>query len=295
MRTPFPFLAIASLISLCTVAHAEMAAVAPPTLVSGAISGAKITIGSGVASPTIVFKYTAPGTLVAWQFTFTSPHGTSRIFSSATVQAPYAYFGFLPPAGTSGTLEFSDEAYPFSLYAEAGTWKLTSAALVDLAGNLSVYTGASLAKLFPSLALTVVNAGKQDFAPPVISSGKLLNLVVSLSSPLPYLGAFVTLSDNLSGAIQGGFVLTMPDGKPYYGYFPSAYDAIGVVAPGTYGLGPIIKGGFQFGDGIVPGSPTGKWTIAGYQVCDVAGNCVTDTNSADVLKLFGTTSFSVTK
>jgi hypothetical protein len=295
MRMPLPRLAFASVACLFTVAHAEVAAVAPPTLVSGAISGAKITIGSGIASPTIVFKYTAPGTLIAWSFTFTSPHGTYRYLAQATVQAPSGYFGFLPPAGTSGTIEFSDEAYPFSLYAEAGTWKLTSAGLVDLAGNVSIYTGGALAKLFPSLALTVVNAGKQDFVPPVVASGKLLNLVVSLSSPLPYLGAFVTLTDNLSGAIIGGFYLTQPDGKPYYGYFPPAYDAIAPAVPGTSGPGPVTAGGFQFGDQIAPGSPTGKWTIAGYQVCDVAGNCAKDTNSADVLKLFGTTSFVVTK
>jgi hypothetical protein len=39
---------------------------------------------------------------------------------------------------------------------------------------------------------------------------------------------------------------------------------------------------------------TGQWTIQQLGVCDIAGNCLYDTNSADIQSLFGTTTFKVT-
>jgi hypothetical protein len=280
------------LIGAGAACSAARAAVAPPALVSGEVSGNAVTIGSSIDSPTIKFAFTAPGTLVGYSFTFTAPHGAIYTIGGGTVQANFGFGGYLPPAGTSGTIFFSQTYNPMSLYAEAGKWNLTSAVLADAAGNTTHYTAAQLAAVFSSVALTVKNAGPQDFVPPVISAGKLLNRIVSLSSPFPYLGVQMTVTDNLSGAVEGSLFLNLPDGKPYLGFF--AGDPLSQ-GSGTYGPAPVKKGAYQFGAGIVAGSPTGTWTITGYQVCDYAGNCVTDMNSADVEKLFGTTHITVTK
>jgi hypothetical protein len=126
---------------------------------------------------------------------------------------------------------------------------------------------------------------------PTISSGVLLNHTVSLGGVLPYLGVQVTVSDNLSGVISGQLYLNMPDGQPYRGLFPDAYP---VIETGTYGPLPVTSGSFQFGDGFGPGLPTGTWTITGYQICDVANNCLTDTKAADVMALFRTNTITVT-
>ncbi len=283
---------LALLVGAIVPAEAAIAAVAPPALVSGEVSGNTVTIGSSVDSPTIKFAFTAPGTLVGYGFTFTAPHGATYTIGGGTVQANFGFPSYLPPAGTSGTISFSETYAPMSHYAEAGKWLLTGAVLTDAAGNTTHYTAAQLATVFSSVALTVKNAGLQDFAPPVISAGKLLNKIVSLSSPLPYVGVQVTVTDNLSGAVEGGLFLNLPDGKPYPGFFGGDPLSSG---SGTYGPTPVKKGAYQFGDNIVAGSPIGTWTITGYQVCDYANNCVTDMKSADVEKLFGTTHITVTK
>ena len=267
------------------------AAIAAPALSSGKITVAAVTAGTPVASPTIEFKYRAPATLIAWSFTFTAPHGATYALGGATVQASANYFGYHAPAGTAGTLTISNKAAPLSLYAEAGNWSLTAATLVDRAGDATSYTGTQLASLFPSLVMAVSNPGAQDTAPPVVTAGKLLNKTVSLSSKLPYLGAEVMLTDDLSGAYQGGLYLNTPGGQPYKGLFPTAFPGS---SNGTAGPLPVTKGKFQFGPGFGTDAPTGTWTITGYYICDLANNCVVDMNQADVVKLFGTSSFSVT-
>jgi hypothetical protein len=257
-----------------------------PTLLAGYISDADVAIGTPEEAPTITFAFTASGTLVSWSFVFTAPHGETLQLAGATVQAA----GDLPPAGTFGTINCQN-AYLFSRYAEAGTWRMTAAYLLDATGNITIYDEAQLASLFPSLILNVSNANPQDFVAPTVSAGVLLNRTVSLSGVFPYVGAQVAVSDNLSGVIGGQLYLNMPNGQPYRGLFPDAYP---VVETGTYGPLPVTRGSFQFGDGFGPNAPTGIWTITGYQLCDVANNCLTDTKAANVLALFGTNTITVT-
>jgi hypothetical protein len=263
-------------------------AVTPPALTAGKITGDAIAIATPVASPTIKFSYTAPGTLVSWSFTFTSPHGQTHGLYGSTVQAPGEFAGYAVPAGTSGTITFSQETYPFSLYAEGGTWMLTGAALTDLAGNTTTYTAAELAGLFPKLALTVTTALTPDITPPTVSAGKILNKTVSVSGPYPYVGAQVTAMDNLSGAYSGQLYLLMPDGQPWGGFYNDPAET------GTYGPQPVTNGTLQFGEALTPSAPAGTWTIAGYQVCDAAGNCLTVMGAAGVKSLFHTTTITVT-
>jgi hypothetical protein len=39
---------------------------------------------------------------------------------------------------------------------------------------------------------------------------------------------------------------------------------------------------------------TGTWNMINYQICDVALNCLSDDNPADIRKLFGTTHSQLT-
>jgi hypothetical protein len=265
---------------------AAEAAAAPPMLLAGYISGANVGVGTPAAAPIITFAFTAPGTIASWQFIFTAPHGELLSLGCTTVQAG----GLRPPAGTFGTISCQKPDW-ISLYAEAGTWRMTAAYLLDIAGNITIYDEAQLASLFPSLTLNVSNTGPQDYVAPTVSAGTLLNRTVSRSGVFPYVGVQVTVSDNLSGVIGGQLYLNMPNGQPYRGLYPSAYP---VIETGTYGPLPVTSGSFQFGEGFGPNVPTGTWTITGYQVCDVANNCLTDTKAADVLALFGTNTITVT-
>ena len=259
--------------------YAAQPPVGAPVLVAGTISVAAINVATPVNKPTITFSYSAPATLVAWGFTFTAPHGAMRGLGAATVMAPALDYGFTRPKAPRGRLCQTPGLH--LACSRKQDWTLTSASLTDAAGTTTTYNQTQLAALFPSLALTVSNSGKQSIVPPTISVGKLLNTTVRLSSPLPYVGAQVTVTSSVAGAYSGQLYLTMPNGQPYVNF-------------GTTGPAPVSKGAFQFGDNIAAGSPTGTWMIAGYQVCDIVGNCLTDKIPADVTKLFGRSTFTVT-
>jgi hypothetical protein len=46
-----------------------------------------------------------------------------------------------------------------------------------------------------------------------------------------------------------------------------------------------------FGDQTI----TGQWSIAGFGICDVARNCMSDYDATDIKALFGTTTVKVTQ
>lgn len=248
-----------------------------PVIVSGKILTPALNVTTAPAAPQISVKFeTGPAGLSYIQAYFVSD--TSGQVRYATYYAPGDVDA---PSPTKGTLKIEQPVGgALSLYSAAGSWTLASLTIQDAAGNYTSYSGSDLASLFPGLNITVANSGTPDTQNPVITAGKILTPTVKLSSAYPSFRTQLTVSDNLSGVASvcvyvqepgsgGGFC---DDGTP-----PS----------------PLLSGTVQ-GDTILKGDPPGTWTIFGYQICDVAGNCVFDTSPSDMQALFGTTTFTVT-
>jgi hypothetical protein len=91
----------------------------------------------------------------------------------------------------------------------------------------------------------------------------------------------LTGTDNVSGLFLALVVIVPPGSQ--FGYVEIVPNPI-----------PTRSGKIKAYSPVYSGQPTGSWAISGYELCDVAGNCLTDTNASDVQALFGTTSFTVT-
>jgi hypothetical protein len=246
---------------------------AAPTLVSGKLVTTTLATTAQPATPTIKFKYSAPGLYNYAYFEFYSPSG--QIFIVAYAAAL--------PSSASGTVTFEDPLEYLSLYAEPGAWTLSEATIVDGSFNYTSYNATQLASLFPSVKLKVTNSGVVDYTPPTISSGKIKTKKVSLKSAFPYFEAYLNATDNASG-VAFPIVFISPPGSD----FGLSYD---VVVPL-----PKLKGTFLSATPVTAFSPTptGTWTIVGYGAADAALNYFEDLTAADVQKLFGTTTFEVT-
>jgi hypothetical protein len=233
-----------------------------------------VSVLVGAASPAFRIRFNAPGYYDENQLGFTGPSGQSIGFG---------YFIAPPGAEKTGTITFDGAGQPLSVYTQPGVWTLTYANIIDLAGNETVYnTAEQLDALFPSRTLTIVNPGRFDNTPPVVSSGKILTPSVSLSSADPFFGVALNATDDLSGISYMTIYLSEPGGAAYTGNTT-------VSAPTQMLAGSVVAGAL-----LAPGLPTGTWTMTGYQVCDSTNNCLTQTNPATLQQQLGTTSFTVT-
>jgi hypothetical protein len=249
--------------------------VAPPTIVSGKILTPSISVAVAPATPAMTFKFSAAGYFNYAYFFFTGPSGQMLNFG----------YGVAPPgAETAGTITFANAGSPLSIYTQPGIWKMTSAYIVDLAGNQTNYTQSQLAALFPSLTLTIANPNPVDLIAPVVSSGKIETPTISLSSATPFVKVALTATDNLSGIYSTYLSLTEPGGVAYPG---NAF----VIQPTQTKAQTAIAGALLSATGL----PTGTWTISSYTICDVAQNCLTQSNAATLKQQLGATTFTVTK
>jgi hypothetical protein len=242
-----------------------------PTISAGAVLTDALIVGVANSLPTLRFTYqAATNGLNSASFTFTSPNGAATETYSYN---PRKY-------ETGGTVTFSPDSHAPS-YVQPGDWPLTSAIIVDNQYNYTQYTQAQLAVLFPKPYLHIANHGPVDITPPVVTAGKILTPTVHLSSsPFPTFKASLTGTDNLSG-IAFGLVVIQAPGSGF-----GQVELIPADIPTTAGT---VTSYAQF----YSGQPTGTWSITAYEMCDVAGNCVTDTSASDITTLFGTNTFTV--
>jgi hypothetical protein len=244
-------------------------AIGPLAILSGRIVTPVLNVYKAPATPGVRFKFDAPFAAALVNFGFVSPSG----------QTYYAaYFAYAPNA-THGTLDAQYVYLPLSPYAEAGTWTLTSARIIDYHDNEVDYDAAQLASMFPSTTMTVVNDKTSDNVAPTVSAGHILTRVVHAAKPSALFGISFTVADNLSGVSEFLFNLQAPDGSGPYTAF-------------ALGEPPVLNGSKSVYMDMT-GQQPGTWTITGYQFFDVAGNTLTDNNSADVIKLLGTNKFKV--
>jgi hypothetical protein len=246
--------------------------VAPPAITAAKILTPSVSVRTAPGYGLFSFTFNAPGYYNYNNFVFTGPSG----------QEVVAGYAISPPgAEKTGSIVFFN---PFSIYTQPGTWTLTLAQIGDLSGNVTNYTGAQLAALFPSLTLKIVNTGPYGRTPPTVTSGKIETPKVSLSSASPFFRATLAATDDLSGVEASYIYLNEPDGTAYPGFT--------LLLQTTQGLKVNAEAGALLN---TPGLPTGTWSITGYSVCNVAGNCITVTDTATLKQQFGTTTFDVVK
>ncbi|MDE8344010.1 MAG: hypothetical protein POG24_09345 [Acidocella sp.] len=251
-------------------AHPGQASVNPPQLVAGTVLSPTNAVGKPASVPVLSFSYLSPAGLNGVSFVFSAPAG------GASNNVNYYQGSF----AQSGTITFSGNAAA-PLYSAPGTWVLTQAFVSDLAGNFTQYDQAQLATLFKHSSYTLINNGPVDTTPPVVTAGTLVTPSVSLSAPYPQFVATLTGTDNLSG-LGTGYVYIQAPGAPYS------------LTTTSYFSFPVKSGTLSATVPIFAGSVTGTYTISGYELCDVVGNCFSDQTPADIVKLFGTNTFTVT-
>jgi hypothetical protein len=254
--------------------HAQTpdAASEDPTISAGAVVKGTLVVGQATSIPALKFTYqAATNGLNSVSFTFTSPNGADSL---SYTYNPRAY-------AKGGTVVFTPDSHaPF--YTQPGKWMLTSAIIVDNQYNYTQYTQAQLAAMFTAPYVTVVNSGPVDITPPVVTAGEILTPKVSLSSVLPIFRASLTGTDDVSGIAFGLVIITAPG---------SSFGQVDLVpAPYVKTAETVISYAPFY-----PGQPAGTWSITGYEICDIAQNCLTDTSATDIQNLFGTTTFTVTK
>jgi hypothetical protein len=252
---------------------------AAPAIIAGKLLTPNLNVAIAPAAPEISVKFQAAAGLSVITACIASNTTTQQICFS--YQAPYG-----PKAPTEGNLKVEQ---PFgvglgdgslTLYSAPGAWSLSFLSITDMSGASVDYDQSQIATLFPGgSTINVTNSGTPDTSPPVLLAGKVLTRIVKLSSAYPGFGADLTVSDNLSGIGITCVVVSDPDGNEYYcdeNLPPSPHSR--EVHAGTY---------------IGASAATGAYTITSYFVCDVAGNCLFDSNSADIQSLFGATTFKV--
>lgn len=242
-----------------------------PEITGGSVISTTLTVGVAGSIPDVKIGYkTGPSGLEGVTLVFVSPNGNESLAVSYSPQ----------DLSTHGTVEVQQPGTP-PYYTQPGQWQLVAAYMADYAGDFVSYTQAQLAALFPVPYITFVNNGPVDITPPTVTSGAILTPTVSLSSPVPVFEATLTGMDDVSGLYQ-----------PYVGVEPpgGSYSQVDQ-APMPF---PLLKGTGTAYSTLFTGQPTGTWSIAFYAFCDLAGNCLSDTNAQDVQNLFGTTTFQVT-
>jgi hypothetical protein len=251
------------------------ATAAPPSISGGAVTAATLTAGQPGQYPSISFSYQANAGLASVSFVFTGPqakHTTGDVYNFADLYES----GYV----TGGTISFASISQ-LSPWSQPGTWTLSAIKITDLAGASTIYTAAQVAALFTAKTYKVVNTGPSDGIPPKILGGRLPSPTVSLSAKFPLLTAAIHASDAGSG-IWIAYIVFQPPGQSF-----TEYEDVPVALPVTRGW---INADTVFASYDSPGT----YTIVGYGVCDFAQNCTTSTSDADVIKLFGTDSFTLT-
>jgi hypothetical protein len=257
------------------LATGHVAGAAAPAITAGKLLTPNLNVVKPPAAPEITLTYQAAAGLAVIGGCFTSNTSSQEICLQYFLPPG-------PPAPTGGNVTLErpgGEGGSLSLYSAAGAWTLTDLYINDLSGANAVYNQSEIASLFTGgSTFEVTNNGSPDTADPVITAAKVLTPTVRLSSANPAFGAQLTISDNLSGVGEICIDVADPHGNEY----SCGYDIPPSPRSGAVDTGTSIAGG-----------PAGTWTILDYDVCDVASNCVYDSNPSDIQSLFGTTTFRV--
>ena len=266
----------------------------PPTITSGTMLVQSLDVTKPPAAPKVklVFQTGNSGISSVYLYFYPASANGQQLYLSHSVT-----YHSLPVTQGTWTLQDVGDGYgsgAFNPYSSAGKWLLTSAYIYDQAGHYTSYGQAQLATAFGCsgstgcITVKVTNGGTPDVTAPVITAGKILTPQVSLSATSPTFAADLTLSDDVSG-VRYTSVRVCPPGT-----------TSGCVSYTNYTTSPFRNGKNTNYDWVCGGTghcnttPTGHWTIYSFGTCDVAGNCVYDSDTTDILNLFGTTTFKVT-
>ena len=261
--------------------HAQSPAVVTPAITAGKLITTQLNVGDPPAAPIVSISYsTGAAGLCSINMSFSS--ATSAQSLSVYYSTPYK-----APPQTQGTVKIQQVGWAFGTgafnpYSAAGNWHLTAASISDCAGNYATYDSAHLAPLFNTLKLKLINNRKPDTAAPVVTAGTILTPKVSLSSASPTFRAQLAVSDNVSGLSYILITVCPPSGSGGSCWVSNTHPPM-----------PLRSGNAKSYT-YIGSAITGQWTIQQFGVCDIASNCIYDTNSADIVALFGTNTFKVT-
>ena len=174
-------------------ALAAAVAVAP---FCGALAGAPVVASGKIGSTVHIPQQLSPkvtldihGDSQDEYFYWLMPNGQT-IYQSFQTSQPSGRYAFQAAPG-NGAL--------FGTYAQAGTWTLTQVTVCSYKGCNS-YSGTTLATLFPSLDLLVVNP-KSDTTPPTVTAATILTPTVAISKHSVF-EANLTVQDDVSGVVE---------------------------------------------------------------------------------------------
>jgi hypothetical protein len=260
---------------------------APATVVEPSVAAGKIltpaidvTKAPGLPEIQLTLKSGTAG-LDSVQVTLSSPSGAHSLFASVALPS-------YPPGHTMFVINsllqspFTNSA--LGLYAEPGAWSISGILLLSGDSQFISYGPAQIATLFPGGAtVQVANPGTPDVKPPVPGHGTILTSTVSLSSAEPYAAVRLNAKDDVSGIYSGSVNFSAPGG------YPNVFGVYGTIDA------PVLSGSLTMSNALSSGLTPGTYTIDGFTLCDYAGNCVSDSDSADIDKHFGSTTISVTQ
>ena len=241
-----------------------------PAIDSGEILSTDLHVQTAPGAPAVQAKFTAANGISSIIFGFTSPSGK-------VIDVEYDYQQQPTPA--TGQIKVQTPESPFSLYAQPGVWTMTFAGIEDNSQLLTYYMGSNLAALFPSLTMNVYNNNKPDFTPPTFSTGTIVTPTVDASGTTAYFKVSLKVADDVSGVSNIYIELQAPNGF-------QTFARANIPAP--------TKAGMVTASANIEGGAAGTWNIIGIQIEDAAGNEAEDFTAADIMKAFGTTSFTVT-
>lgn len=254
---------LAALLAAALIAPAQ----AVPKLVSGKITPGSVNVQIAPAAAGVSLMINAPNGVDQATVTFKSPAGQLYVINSTS----------LGSSAVNGTVSLNGGQ--FSIFAQPGSWMLTSVTLAD-SDAVVTYTAKQLAAMFPTNKLPVVNKGTPDILPPTLVplGSSVLTRTVSLGA-----GGIASFSigaaDNLSGV--GSVQVTITD-------FQSV-QFTGVVQTTSPYLSGSTKVSFNMG-----GWPAGAYRVSSVKICDMASNCTTQTGATAMKALFGNPDFKVT-
>jgi hypothetical protein len=260
---------------------------APATVVEPAVTAGKILTASidvtkapGLPEIQLTLKSGTVG-LESVQVTLSSPSGAHALFASVTLPS-------YPPGQTKFVINsllqspFTNSA--LGLYAEPGGWSISGILILSGDSQFISYGPAQIATLFPAGAtVQVANSGTPDVKPPVPGHGTILTSTVSLSSAEPFAAVKLNGKDDVSGIYSGSVNFSAPGG------YPNVFGVYGAIDA------PVLSGSLTMSNALSSSLTPGTYTIDSFSLCDYAGNCVSDSDSADIDKHFGTTTISVTQ
>ena len=263
--------------ALLLAALAAPAAAWSQVVTAGQLSSTAVDVTKPAASPLVALHIRGNASRI--QIQYVGPSGES--FYQAYEGA---FTGTVELQGYMASNGFSSPTV-FSLYTEPGSWSLAALSVCGSAFPCPTYSGAKLAALFNTLAITVTNPNAPDITPPkALAAGFSESSFSASSGTIPT--AMMRVSDDVSGVAAVTIVAqnaSAPEDQIYFSSnTPTRPVTAGVLALTGYASTTSLS--------------AGTYNVTSVGLSDNAGNSVYISDPAKISQIFrGASSIKVTK